>query len=394
MKRIPTLSLAALLFVAGATSPLLADPYADRMEAFEKESGEPSRMTLYARASAMPLPPFDEATNRTVVIALANPFTQDLSFLKTYAAEYDPAAKLFYDATAIKTYKHFTYSAPTDPAPNLQALQQVGRYLVLRSQANAKGGAMNTAIDDAAAVWIAGYSFETTNDSIPGNLLGTSLRVLALDQMSALLEMQSLTVEQQTRIIALVTKQPDPISSQVDIILADINSWPEMLKSQNTSTPEKLKEASDKLAAAVKPLAGLDYRKQRDRFADLEKAREDAESVIGKNRAMPIGDLLTRTAVADAKQAVLLTGLCVSIANNQNTTGKATDEEIGQLAAPIKSFLIDPFTGDPPRINNGGNGKFLVISAGPDGVFQQGEMKVYSSRFGLSSGGDIYLQRK
>ncbi|HMX62079.1 MAG TPA: hypothetical protein PKD58_03345, partial [Candidatus Sumerlaeota bacterium] len=157
---------------------------------------------------------------------------------------------------------------------------------------------------------------------------------------------------------------------------------------------EKLKEAADKMAAAVKPLKDLDYRGQHAKFEEIEKVRSQAEAVIGKNRAMPIADLLTRKAVADAKQAVLLTGLCVSIANNQNASGKATNEEIGTLAVPIQKFIIDPFTGEPPRINNSGNGKFLVISAGPDGVFEQGEMKIYSSRFGLSSSGDIYLQRK
>lgn len=394
MKPLSSFALAALLLCTGAATPLLADAYSQRMEAFEKESGEPSRMTLYAKAGALPIPPFDDANSRAAVIAMANPFTVDLSFLKNFATEYDPAARLFYEATAVKTYRHFTYSQPSDPAPNLQSLQQIGRYLVLRSQANAKAGLMKQAIDDAAAVWLAGHSFETTNDSIPGYMLGTSLRVMALDQLSALLESQSLTTEQQTRIIALITKQPEPISSQIDIILADIATWPEMLKSQNTATPEKLKEAADKMAAAVKPLKDLDYRGQHAKFEEVEKVRSQVEAVIGKNRAMPIADLLTRKAVADAKQAVLLTGLCVSIANNQNASGKATNEEIGTLAVPIQKFIIDPFTGDPPRINNSGNGKFLVISAGPDGVFEQGEMKIYSSRFGLSSSGDIYLQRK
>ncbi|MCC6547695.1 hypothetical protein IT570_11065 [Candidatus Sumerlaeota bacterium] len=394
MKRIFCPSLAALLYLASASAPLPADPYSQRMEAFEKESAEPSRMTLYGKAAAMKPAPFDDSSNRIAVIALANPFSQDLSFLKNYAADYDPPAKLFYEATTLKTYKHFAYAQPSDPAPDFQALQQIARFLILRSQANAKGGNLDGAIDDVTAVWIAGHSFETTNDSIPGFMLGISLRVLALDQMSALLETYSLTVEQQTRMIALVTRQPDPPSSVINIILADINTWPAMLKAQNTATPDKLKEASDAMAAAVKPLAEMDFQKQRASFEGLEKAREQAETVIGKNRAVPVGDLLTRKAVADAKQAVLLSGLCVSIANNQNATGKATNEEIGFLAAPIQKYLIDPFTGEAPRINNAGNGKFMVISAGPDAVFEKNEMKVYSSRFGLASGGDIYLQRK
>ena len=126
----------------------------------------------------------------------------------------------------------------------------------------------------------------------------------------------------------------------------------------------------------------------------------DAEVLSGEElldtevRAACDSDMMSDVLAYVKDQAVLLTGLCVSIANNQNASGKATNEEIGTLAVPIQKFIIDPFTGDPPRINNSGNGKFLVISAGPDGVFEQGEMKIYSSRFGLSSSGDIYLQRK
>ncbi len=382
----------ALTLVTGARAA--APTYLERLEAFEKESGAPSRITVYARALALNPPSFDQPSSEKIILSLEFPFQQDLSFLKNYAADYDPCAKLFYEAPAVKEYRHFVYTAPSDPIPNAAALQNVGRYLVLRSQANAKAGKVDDAISDVGALWLAGHSFETTNGSIIGNIAGMTLRNLAVDQMIALIEKYDLTFEQQSRIISLITKQPETPGSQVDTVLADYANQLTAIDARPDAAKDLAKKAVEAMVAVTTPLKGVPFLKQRELLPAYELQRGKSEEVLGKGKVLAIGDLLTRQAIVDAKQAVLLTGLCVSAANKQAKDGKAAPEQIAALAKDFVALATDPFTGKSPRVNNIGGQKFLITSAGPDAVFTEGALQPYKSRMGLVSPGDLYLKRE
>lgn len=386
------LSLAAVLLCTRAGA---APDYAARMAEWEKESGQKSRMTVYARAGALPLTSIDPETTRKIKLALDAPFEKDLGFIKPFATSYEPAARLFIEALTIEGNGHFAYANYDDPVPNMAAMQNIGRYMALRSQAYALAGNTDAALADATALWLAGHSFETTTGGLLGNVTGMTLRSLALDQLIALVEKYNLTFDQQSRVVTALTKEIPDKSSQIDIVLHDFKASPAMMQGHVEASAAKIEEAMQMMLTATEPFRDADYAKQKTLLPAYEEARKKAVAILGENSVVDIEVLINRKAVVDAKQAVLLTAICVGSANSHAEGGKATEEQIFAMAKTFPELVTDPFTGKAPRVRNAGGNKFLVISPGPDGEFSpDAELTRYSSRFGLMSKGDIVLKKE
>jgi hypothetical protein len=227
-------------------------------------------------------------------------------------------------------------------------------------------------------------------------LLGTQLRELGLLQLRAILERSGaeLSPGQLEKIARVFLAHPpearEPIAEAArrDIAL--------LLKSTRERVPENhaldLDVARQELFDALEPLAEAKPFNKKAKVLESYPFRvRGAMDIYPPLRSFPIpnvADAAAREVHADALETVVL-ALALTLGANLQFEGAATPEQIASYAGPLNARLVDPYTGEAPRIENSEENGVLAALAGPDAKFAQAPVWEYKRGDEALAGGDI-----
>lgn len=389
-----------LLSLLASFAPAQGESFLQRMERWERETGQRSRMTHYARLDSLGLQLPDMASNSAIDAILNDPAGADLAKVAAFAQTWQPALDLLTSAWSAPLSATVEKESIFDPVPDVIPVFVSTRLLCCRAHAYARRGDSDAALADISSVWLVGSTFERSELEPFVTVTGYRVRLIALLALRQTLERFELSDDQLSKLLFVFARESS-LPLRVESILQKdhaldrnywISSFPRMAQS--------LEQSYQQLHSSYSRLASSQTRAIRPA---LEAHRDEVRRIVANCQIFEVAEIAERILdatqvklvkmVADAREQVLITAIATILANRR-AGGIATTGQIAAAAGNLRDCLIDPFTGDPLLIVNRGGSEVAVISAGPDGVAPAtGPWTLFDPKNLWDDPGDIFFSR-
>jgi hypothetical protein len=250
-------------------------------------------------------------------------------------------------------------------------------------------------MSDFGTVWMIGVTLERSRPVLPTYFVGLRLRTLALDHLRALIERRGLGPEQRAKVLQLFASHPGTTEPVDEIAARELRVMFRSLRLADPAGSDIITQLQNDLQLTLDRFRAMPLEQQWRAGTEWGRAAEDAfrRSPLLAQFGLPnVGDAYLRRTVAEAKERLIVSWIFVRTANEQEG-GRASARQIEAFAGLWAGWLVDPFSGRPLIMRNGGDDGILIVSPGPDGSLETGdERRAYSAADGPEGRGDLFIQ--